>query len=120
MRFIQEYGYSVKVGQEEAHQKWLTANEEKFAASHPQGAKYLGTFGMVYSSEKTAGFYKTYIELDSYAALDTLAAAAKDKKSAFARMLREVTEFSDLAWDAPWSSSLFKAVVDSTIWDPKG
>ena len=37
MRFISESGYSIKVGQEEAHQHWLEANEEALAASVPEG-----------------------------------------------------------------------------------
>jgi hypothetical protein len=61
-----EGGYSVKLGQEEAHQRWLEANEAALAASMPEGCKYLGTFVTVLSSEKRAGFYKTYFELDSY------------------------------------------------------
>ena len=59
MRFIQEFGYNIKVGQEEAHQQWLTENEAKLAAAAPAGTKYLGTFVMVYSSEKASGSYKT-------------------------------------------------------------
>ena len=51
MRFISEGGYSVKLGQEEAHQRWLEANEAAFAASMPEGCKYLGTFVTVLSSE---------------------------------------------------------------------
>jgi hypothetical protein len=119
MRFIQEFGYSVKVGQEEAHQKWLIANEEKLAAAHPKGAKYIGTFAMVFSSEKQAGFYKTFVELDSYGAMDTLAAAAKDAKSEFGKLLRESSKFSDYEWNAPWSNALYKAVVDATVFDPQ-
>src|SRR5688572_3039010 len=63
MRFIQEFGYTVKVGQEEAHQKWLMENEATLATSMPPGSKYLGTFATVYSSEKRSGWYKTYFEL---------------------------------------------------------
>jgi hypothetical protein len=118
MRFIQEFGFSVKVGQEEAHQKWLVENEQKFAAAHPPGTKYLGTFTMVYSSEKQAGFYKTYIEVDSYGALDTLAAAVKDGSNELGRLVRESSAFGDYGWDAPWSNGLYKAVVDATIFDP--
>lgn len=119
MRFIQEFGYSIKVGQEEAHQKWLAENEAKMAAAAPSGVKYLGTFVMVYSSEKTAGFYKTYMELDSYAAMDTAAAATKDESSEWGRLLRESSKFGDYEWSAPWSNGLYKQVVDATIFDPE-
>jgi hypothetical protein len=71
-----------------------------------------------YTSEKRAGFYKTYIELDSYGALDTLAAAVKDDSSNLGRLVREASAFSDYAWDAPWSNGLYKAVVDATVFDP--
>jgi hypothetical protein len=120
MRFIQEFGYSVKVGQDEAHQKWLIENEQAFAAAHPPGTKYIGTFATVMTSEKRSGFYKTYVELDSYGALDRLSAALKDESSEFGRLVRESSVFTDYAWDAPWSNGLYKAVVDSTIFDPAG
>jgi hypothetical protein len=118
MRFISESGYTVKVGEEEAHQKWLEENEPAFAAAAPEGVKYLGTFAMVFSSEKQSGFYKTYMELDSYGAMDRLAAAAKDESSDFGRLLRESSRFADYDLAAPWSNGLYKAVVDATIFDP--
>jgi hypothetical protein len=118
MRFISEYGFTVKLGQEEAYQEWLQKNEPALATSHPEGVKYLGTFSMVFSSEKESGFYKTYLELDSYAAMDRLAEANKDAGSDFGRLLRESSRFGDYDLAAPWSNGLYKAVVDATIWDP--
>lgn len=120
MRFISEGGYSVKLGQEEAHQKWLEENEAALAASMPEGTKYLGTFVTVGSSEKQSGFYKTYFELDSYGAQDRLAEANKDADSDFGRLNREFSAFVDYDYNAPWSSGLYKAVVDASIFDPKG
>jgi hypothetical protein len=119
MRFISEGGYSVKLGQEEAHQRWLEENEAAYAASVPEGVKYLGTFVTVLSSEKRAGFYKTYFELDSYAAQDRMAAANKDASSDFGRLNREFAAFADYDYAAPWSGGLYKAVVDATIFDPE-
>jgi hypothetical protein len=119
MRFIQEFGFSVKVGKEEAYQKWLVANEPAMADAHPAGSHYIGTFGTVFSSEKRAGFYRTFVELDSYGAMDTAAAAAKDPNSDFGRLIREQSQFLDYDLDAPWSNGLHKAVVDSTVFDPK-
>ena len=55
MRFIQEFGFTVKVGQDEAHQRWLLENEEKLAQSHPEGTRYLGTFATVFSTDKQNG-----------------------------------------------------------------
>ncbi len=118
MRFISEYGYTVKLGQEEAYQQWLRENETAFAASHPEGVKYLGNFTMIFSSEKQSGFYKVYLELDSYAALDRLAEANKDASSDFGRLNREISQFGDYDLAAPWSNGLYKAVVDASIFDP--
>ena len=118
MRFIQEFGFSIRVGEEEAFQQWLVENEAALAASFPPGTKYLGTFGTVFTTEKGSGGYKMYIELDSYGAMDTLASAMKDTGGDFGRLMRESTRLGDYDWSAPWSNGLYKAVVDSTIWDP--
>jgi len=119
MRFIQEFGYTVKVGQEEAHQKWLVDNDQALAKSMPPGTRCIGTFAVVYSSEKSSGWYRTLIELDSYAAMDRLAALNKDPKSEYGRLLRESARFGDYDLAAPWSNSLLKDVIDATIWDPQ-
>ncbi len=119
MRFIQEFGYTVRVGQDEAHQKWLTDNDAALKAAMPAGSTYMGTFAVILSSEKQAGSYKALIGLDSYAALDAGAAAAKDAKSKYGRLMRDVSQFFDLDLAAPWSNTLLKDVIDATIWDPK-
>lgn len=118
MRFIQEFGYTVKVGQDAAHQAWLLENDRALAASMPKGTRYLGTFVVVFSSEKQAGSYRILIELDSYGAMDTLAALNKDPDSEYGRLLRESTKFGDYDLAAPWSNTLMKDVIDATIWDP--
>ena len=119
MRFVQEFGYTVKVGKDVAHQKWVTENDEALRAAAPDGSKYLGTYAVVSSSEKGAGFYKVLMELDSYGALDTAAATAKDPNNAWAKLLRDVSQFYDTDMTAPWSNSLLKNVIDATVWDPK-
>jgi hypothetical protein len=119
MRFIQEFGYTVRVGKDEAHQKWLIDNDAALKAAMPPGSTYMGTFAVVFSSEKQAGSYKTLIGLDSYGALDASAAANKDPKNEFGRLLREVSQFFDLDLAAPWSNALLKDVIDATIWNPK-
>jgi hypothetical protein len=119
MRFIQEFGYTVKVGQDEAHQRWYEENDAALRAAMPAGSKYIGTFAVVISSEKQAGFYKTLIELDSYGAMDASAAANKDPNNEFGRLLRESSQFVDLSLAAPWSNALLKDVLDATIWDPQ-
>ncbi len=117
MRFILENGFNVKIGKDEAYQKWLTENEAKIAAAQPPGTKYLGTFGVIFSSEKKAGSYRSLHELDSYAALDTIAAVAKDETSDFGRLAREESQFFDPDPKAHWSNGLYKLVTDTTIWD---
>ena len=118
MRLIQEFGYSVAAGNEEAHQAWVQANEDALAAAHPEGTHLLGIFTTVFSTEKQAGYYRVFVELDSYAALDRVAAAAKDGTSDFGRLIREHSAFTDLSWDAPVSNGLHKAVTDATVFDP--
>lgn len=118
MRFIQEFGYTVKVGQEEAHQQWLLDNEEKLAQAHPEGTRYLGAFATVFTSDKQSGSYRSFIEMDSYAAMDRLAAAGKDASGDFGRLMRDWSAFGDYDLNAPWSQGLYKAVVDTTLWDP--
>ena len=119
MRFIQEFGYNVKLGQEEAHQKWVIKNDAALRAAAPAGSRYLGTFSVVYSTEKQAGAYKFLVELDSYAAMDAGAAAAKDPKSPWGRLLREVRAVHRLRPGRPVEQRPMKDVVDATIWDPK-
>jgi hypothetical protein len=119
VRFIIENGFNVKIGKEEAYQKWLTENEARVAAAQPPGTKYLGTFAVIFSSEKKAGFYRSLLELDSYAALDTIAAASKDETSEYGRLAREESQFFDPDPNVQWSNGLYKLVSDTTLWDPK-
>ena len=119
MRFIQEIGYTVRLGHEEAHQRWLIDNDAALRAAAPAGTTYLGTFTVVFSSEKHAGAYKVLMELDSYGAMDAGAAAMKDPTSDWARLLLESSVFWETDLDAGWSNGLLKNVVDATIWDPK-
>ena len=119
MRFIQEFGYTVKVGQEEAHQKWVIENDQALRDAAPPGSKYLGTFTVVYSSEKNAGGYKCLMEMDSYGAMDAGAAAMKDPNNPWQKLLLESSKFIDTSWSVPWSNGLLKDAVDASIWDPK-
>lgn len=119
MRLLQEFGYSVRVGQDEAHQRWLIENEARIQATAPTGSKYLGTFAVVYSSEKQSGSYRMVFELDNYAAMDTGAAAAKDPNGDYGRLIRDWSQFIDTSLDAPWSNGLLRNVVEATIWDPR-
>ena len=117
MRFIQETGFSVRVGHEEAFQRWLVANEARIASTYPEGTEYLGIYGTVFTSEKKAGGYRVLERLGSYADLDRLSALAKDETTEFAKVWREFTHFMDPDPHADWSQVLLKNVFDATIWD---
>ncbi len=119
MRFIQEWGYTVKVGQEEAHQRWLVENHQRLVKSMPEGTRYLGTFAVVLSSEKDAGSYRFLIEFDSYAQMDKLAALQKDPASEYGKLLRESSRFGDYDLAAPWSNTLLKDILDVSLFDPQ-
>ena len=119
MRFIHEIGFNVKVGKEEAYQKWLAENEAKVAAAHPPGTRYIGTFVVFFTSEKEAGFYRSIHEHDNHAAIDTHEALVKDEKSELGRLVREESQFIDYDPNAHWSNGLYESVVDAPIFDPK-
>ena len=119
MRFIQEWGGTIKRGKNVAFQKWLQANEQKLAKAHPKGSVYLGTFATIFSSEKHAGSVRTFVQLDSYGAMDKAAAAANDSSNEYGKLIQEMTAFFDQANGADWSTGLHKAVVDATVWDSK-
>jgi hypothetical protein len=118
MALIQEFGYSVKVGMEEAHQRWMEKNEKRLAAAHPAGTRYIGTYVVVFSTDKQAGSYRSLVELDSYGSIDTIANAMKDPKGKLGKLMREWSAFGDYDWNAGWSQGLYRSVVDATIWDP--
>lgn len=120
MPLIQEFGYSVKLGMEEAHQQWLMKNEKRLAAAHPPGTRYMGTYVTVFGTDKQGGGYRSFVELDSYGALDRLADAAKDPKGKFGKLMRDWTAFGDFDVNAGWSNFLLRSVTEATIWDPEG
>jgi hypothetical protein len=117
MRFVNEIGFCVARGKEEAFQAWLTKNEARLAKSYPPGCEYLGTYVAVFATDKHGGEYRAIDLLDSYAALDRMAAAAKDPKSAYGKLVRQLTGFLDWERTDDWSNGLYKSVVDATLWD---
>ncbi len=118
MRFIQQQGFSVKAGKVGAFQTWVTANEKRLRDAYPDGASLLGIYAAVFTSEKNAGNFYSLEQVDSYGALDTLAALAKDPASELAKVQAEFIPFLDLAnYDAPGSKMLLKAVADATVFD---
>ena len=117
MALIQEMGFTVREGMEEAFQQWLRDNEERFRQAHPHGMRYLGTYGVVYSSEKQAGTFRVLIELDNYGTIDTFSEAMKDGDSEFGRLVREHSSFAEFDPNQPWSQSLYRTVVDIALFD---
>ena len=115
MDFIAEYGFDVKKGQAQDFQRWLAENESKLAAACPQGIEYIGTYTVVQTSEKHAGGFRSLLRMESYGSQDTLAAAMKEG-GAYADLFVEMTKFIDQDRDADWSSNLYKAVTDASIW----
>jgi hypothetical protein len=115
MDFIAEFGFDVKKGQAQDFQRWLSENESKFPAACPQGVEYIGTYAVVQTSEKHAGGYRQLVRMESYGSQDTLAAAMKEG-GAFANLIEEMTKFIDQDRGADWSSNLYKAVTDTSIW----
>jgi hypothetical protein len=117
MALIEEFGFTVSEGREEEFQEWLRQHEEELRQAHPPGVRYLGTYGVVFSSEKQAGSYRLLLELDSYATIDTLAEAMKDAESDFGRLVREHSSFSAFDPTLPWSQSLYRSLVDMAVFD---
>ena len=115
MDFIAEFGFDVKQGQAQDFQRWLSENESKIPAACPQGVEYIGTYAVVQTSEKHAGGFRQLFRMESYGSQDTMAAAMKEG-GAYANLIEEMSKFIDLGRDADWSSNLYKAVRDTSMW----
>ena len=116
MHFIQETGYTVKAGLTPELQQWVAARGKRFAASYPAGTSLMGIYITVFTSEKNAGEVRLFEELDSYAALDRLAAAAKDPECALGELMQEFYSFMDASPAAGWSAVLLKDIVEAVGW----
>jgi hypothetical protein len=115
MNFIAEFGFDVKKGRAQELQRWLFENESKLAAECPSGVEYIGTYAVMYSSEKHSGGFRQFFRMESYGSQDTFAAAMKEGGE-FARLIEEMSEFVDQEKDANWSNGLYKAVTDASMW----
>jgi len=115
MDFIADFGFDVKQGKGREFQQWMSENESAFAAACPDGVEYIGTYGVIYSSEKHAGGYRQFFRFDSYGAQDRLAAAMKED-DAFATLMDQWGDFVDDERGADWSNGLYKAVTDLSMW----
>src|SRR5262245_34405055 len=115
MNFIADFGFDVKKGRAQDFQRWLSEKESKVAAACPTGIEYVGTYAVMYSSEKHAGGFRQFFRLDSYGAQDRFAAAMKEGGE-FAQLIEQMSEFADQEKDAHWSNGLYKAVTDASMW----
>jgi hypothetical protein len=114
MTFIAHYGGDLKEGKAHEFQEWLNANEKDMANAHPEGAKYIGTFFSIYSSEKTGGTVHTFVEMDSYGTLDTLAEAGKPAAGVYSKLFNEFINFFDQK-SGHWTNALYKSVTAATL-----
>ena len=94
MNFIAEFGFDVKKGRAQDFQRWMSENESKLAAACPSGVEYVGTYAVMYSSEKHSGSFRQFFRMESYGSQDTFSAAMKEG-GAFANLVEEMTEFVD-------------------------
>ena len=111
MSLMMEYGFDVKQGELSDFQVWLSENESKFAGSCPAGVEYIGTYGVIYSSEKHAGGCGQYFRRSSYGAQDAMSSALKEGGT-FAELLNDMNKFVDRDKGADWSNGLYRSMTD--------
>jgi hypothetical protein len=117
MRFMQLQGFDVRPDKSSEFQRWIIANDARIRKAYPSGTEYGGCYATVFSSEKQAGSVVWIEILDSYGALDTLAAAGKDPSHPLAQVQEELIRFFDPRPTASWSKTLLKDVLDVTVSD---
>jgi hypothetical protein len=116
MDFISEDGYEVKLGMEEEYQQWVIDHAADLRRALPEGVDYIGTYVLVYGSDYGSGSWRDMFRLDSYAALDRLAAAGKDPDSKLRKLQEEGGRFIDMSRSPErWTHNLVKSVVDATV-----
>lgn len=113
MEFLQVYGYEIKAGKAGEYQQRLNDSEDAWKAAMPEGTQYVGTYASIYSSEKDAGSFFTVYRLDSYAALDRL--AAEQQSGELGRIVGDLMSFVDTDNNAGQSGFLLKSMTDVTI-----
>lgn len=108
MPILHETTYDVTAGQFEQFQKWLIEHEDTLAGSYPEGIEYEGTFANVYG-DQSKGEFKTVLRLESYAALDALAATMAEEGT-LSRLLWEVSAFTTGGVSSRGQQELWKRV----------
>jgi hypothetical protein len=118
MDFITEDGYQVKPGMQEEYQQWIIANQDALRRALPEGIEYIGTYVAVFGSDYEGGSWRDLFRIDSYGALDRMAAEGRRPGSELARLQRESSKFIDITRSPErWTHNLYKNVVDATIID---
>jgi hypothetical protein len=118
MDFITEDGYQVKPGMQEEYQQWVIANQDALRRALPDGIEYIGTYVAVFGNDYSGGGWRDLFRIDSYGALDRMAAEQRRPESELGRLNRESGRFIDLTRSPErWTHNLYKNVVDATIID---
>jgi hypothetical protein len=114
--FISEQGYEIKFGLEEEYQQWLIDHRDELKRAMPAGVEYIGSYALVMGNGYEGGSWRDLFRLDSYAALDRMAAESKDPNSQMGRLLRESIRFVDVTRRPErWTQVLLKNVIDATV-----
>lgn len=114
MTFIAQFGSDLKEGKAAEFQAWLNTNEKEFANSHPEGARYIGTYFTIYGDRHSGGV-QFFVEMDSYGTQDALAAEGQNPDSVYGKLLNEMVGFLDQTSDNG-TSALYKSVTAATLW----
>jgi hypothetical protein len=118
MDFITEDGYQIKPGMQAEFQAWVVANQDAIRRAQPEGVEYLGTYVAVYGNEYIGGTFRDLYRIDSYGALDRVAAEGRRPGSELLRLNQEFGRFLDLSRSPDlWAHNLYKNVIDATIVD---
>jgi hypothetical protein len=114
--FISEQGYEIRFGMEEEYQQWLIDHRDELKRSMPAGIEYIGSYVVAIGNGYEGGSWRDLFRLDSYGALDRMAAASKDPNTDFGRLAREWNRFVDVSRHPErWTQILLKNVVDATV-----
>jgi len=111
--FLNLQGGTVTQGRMGELKGWLDVHEGELRDTAPEGTEYIGTYVAVFTSEKDAGAVFTVMRMDSYGAMDRIAASPGSR---FGELVNELIEFFDQSATAPTSSILLKALTDATLW----
>ena len=95
MDFIIEDGYQVKWGMHEEYQQWVSANTDALRRALPDGIEYIGTYVTVYGNDYIGGTFRDLFRIDSYGALDRMAAEQRRPGSDLSRLNGEASRFID-------------------------